>query len=221
MQGVNDLVTPFYTVFIEAHIGRSSVEGVSTRRSVVVSDQVLFEVEADTFWCFSALLDAIQDNYTFSQPGIQRQIQRMRQLVERMDSPLCRHLDRQGVDFFQFAFRWMNCLLLREFRLSLIVRMWDTYMVRTVPSNNVWQAEDGGFTTFHTFVCSVFLSKWSHRLLHMDFQVPGISADPMQDIVLFLQSPETRDWTMDDVELLLSEAYVWRSMFHDKSPVMR
>lgn len=28
-------------------------------------------IEADSYWCLSALLDGIQANYTFSQPGIQ------------------------------------------------------------------------------------------------------------------------------------------------------
>ena len=30
----------------------------------------------------------------------------------------------------QFAFRWYNCLLLREMRVHNIIRLWDTYLVR-------------------------------------------------------------------------------------------
>ncbi len=30
----------------------------------------------------------------------------------------------------QFAFRWMNCLLMREMSVRNITRMWDTYLVR-------------------------------------------------------------------------------------------
>jgi len=29
----------------------------------------------------------------------------------------------------QFAFRWMNCLLMREISMKCTVRMWDTYLV--------------------------------------------------------------------------------------------
>jgi hypothetical protein len=43
-------------------------------------------VEADSFWCVSALLDTIQDNYTFAQPGIQRKVLQLRHLVSRVDS---------------------------------------------------------------------------------------------------------------------------------------
>lgn len=30
----------------------------------------------------------------------------------------------------QFAFRWVNCLLMREMSVTNIIRMWDTYLVR-------------------------------------------------------------------------------------------
>ena len=30
--------------------------------------------QADVYWCFSKLLDNIQDHYTFSQPGLQRMV---------------------------------------------------------------------------------------------------------------------------------------------------
>lgn len=29
----------------------------------------------------------------------------------------------------QFAFRWMNCLLMREISVKCTIRMWDTYLV--------------------------------------------------------------------------------------------
>jgi hypothetical protein len=42
-------------------------------------------MEADCFWCFSKLLDGIQDNYTFAQPGIQAKIKQLSELVSRID----------------------------------------------------------------------------------------------------------------------------------------
>jgi hypothetical protein len=45
-------------------------------------------------------------------------------------APLASHLDREGVEFMQFAFRWMNCLLMREISVKNTIRMWDTYLVR-------------------------------------------------------------------------------------------
>jgi hypothetical protein len=45
----------------------------------------LLDVEADVYWCLTKLLDGIQDHYTPGQPGIQRMIYRLRELVHRID----------------------------------------------------------------------------------------------------------------------------------------
>lgn len=44
-------------------------------------------------------------------------------------APLAAHFEDQGVEYMQFAFRWMNCLLMREISVKCTVRMWDTYLV--------------------------------------------------------------------------------------------
>ena len=50
------------------------------------------------------------------------------ELVTRMDASLTIHPKEIGVIFIQFAFRWMNCLLLRKFKLESIIQFWDTYL---------------------------------------------------------------------------------------------
>lgn len=50
-------------------------------------------VEADSFWCFSALLDTIQDNYTFAQPGIQRKVNELKNLMSTVDSEFSDSMD--------------------------------------------------------------------------------------------------------------------------------
>lgn len=107
----------------------------------VLPPAVLNAVEADSFWCLSRLLDGIQDNYITAQPGIQRSVKRMAELVARIDAPLSEHLAAQGVEFMQFAFRWMNCLLMREISVKNTVRMWDTYLVR--PRSAFDKSNDG------------------------------------------------------------------------------
>jgi TBC1 domain family member 2 len=51
------------------------------------------------------------------------------------------HLEQQGVEFLQFAFRWMNCLLMREVSLNNTIRMWDTYMVRHTATHSKRERE--------------------------------------------------------------------------------
>jgi hypothetical protein len=94
---------------------------------------VLDAVEADTFWCLTKMLDGIQDNYIVAQPGIVRQVKELRELTSRIDAPLVKKMDSEGIEFMQFSFRWMNCLLMRELSLSNVIRMWDTYLVRPLP----------------------------------------------------------------------------------------
>jgi len=50
-----------------------------------LSKETLDSVEADTYWCLSKLVDGIQDNYTTSQPGIQRQLFKLKELIGRID----------------------------------------------------------------------------------------------------------------------------------------
>jgi len=52
-------------------------------------EKTLNVIEADTFWCTSKLLDGIQDNYTFAQPGIQIKVNALKELVKRIDSKYC------------------------------------------------------------------------------------------------------------------------------------
>ncbi|KAJ1735138.1 GTPase-activating protein [Coemansia biformis] len=200
VQGINDLLTPFFYVFLEPHLpplpggaAHSHPELAAAAIDTLDGAQVS-AVEADSFWCLTKLLDGIQDNYTHAQPGIQRQIVKMKELVARIDSSLAAHLDTEGVEFIQFAFRWMNCLLMREVNLESTVRMWDTYL-----------AEPDGFSSFHIYVCAAFLLKWSKELAQLDFQ----------QIMFFLQQPPTASWSAKDVELLLSEAYMYKCLYHN------
>lgn len=65
--------------------------------------------------------------------------------------------------------------------------------------------------------------KYSDRLREMDFQVffflPFRYADvtddlvPLQEIIIFLQRLPTQSWGDHDIELLLSEAYVLKTVW--------
>ena len=126
VQGINDLATPFFLVFLTPHLPRDRPP--KPEDVAAVAPATLAEVEADTFWCLSKLIDSIQDHYTFAQPGIQRMVFKLKELTARIDGKLHAHLMEQNLHFIQFAFRWMNCLLMRELPIDLILRVWDTYL---------------------------------------------------------------------------------------------
>lgn len=127
VQGINDLATPFWQVFLAVYITDPNIErGMDPGQ---LPKQVLDAVEADTFWCLSKLLDGIQDNYIVLQPGIHRQVTALRDLTARIDERLAKHFEAENVEYMQFSFRWMNCLLMRELSMRSVIRMWDTYLV--------------------------------------------------------------------------------------------
>lgn len=193
VQGINDLVTPFLMVFLQDF----DVKDV-TRNSFVFQDLeplVRKNIEADSFWCMTRVLDGIQDNYTFAQPGIQVKIRQLEELLKRVDVNLHNHIVGHDVQYLQFSFRWMNNLLLRELPLSATIRLWDTYL-----------SEPDGFSKFHLYVCAAFLRRWKPEL--------ETKAD-FQSILLFIQNVPTAKWSDKDISLLVAEAYKLKYMFAD------
>lgn len=202
VQGMNDLATPFFVVFLSAslmntvsttsrHLLSAAVESMDAQK---IPEQVLAEVEADTYWCLTKLLDNIQDHYTVGQPGLQRQMYRLEELIRRIDSELHGHFVDNNIEF-NFSFRWMNNLLMRELPLQAIIRVWDTCL-----------SEDGnGFEDFHVFVCAAFLRHFSKLILEQDGDT----------LMCFIQELPTSDWGPSEVEPVLSEAYILAMLYKD------
>nr|XP_020472915.1 TBC1 domain family member 22B-like isoform X5 [Monopterus albus] len=191
VQGINDLVTPFFVVFLSEFV----TEDVENFEVAELPLDTQRNIEADSFWCMSKLLDGIQDNYTFAQPGIQNKVKALEELVSRIDEDIHNHFKKYEVEYLQFAFRWMNNLLMRELPLRCTIRLWDTY-----------QAEAEGFSHFHLYVCAAFLIEWRKEILSMvDFQ----------GLLMLLQNLPTIHWGNEEVGLLLAEAYRLKYMFAD------
>ncbi|XP_073429594.1 TBC1 domain family member 22A isoform X3 [Dendrobates tinctorius] len=193
VQGINDLVTPFFVVFIGDYVAEEEeVENVDVSS---LSEEVLRNIEADSYWCMSKLLDGIQDNYTFAQPGIQKKVKMLEELISRIDVQVHRHLHQYEVEYLQFAFRWMNNLLMREVPLRCTIRLWDTY-----------QSEPEGFSHFHLYVCAAFLVRWRKEILEeKDFH----------GLLMLLQNLPTVHWGNEDISILLAEAYRLKFAFAD------
>jgi hypothetical protein len=204
VQGMNDLLVPIVIVLLQGILNSTST---STSSSFISEEDVLTydvgslpvslvnQLEADCYWSFAKLLEAIQDNYIFSQPGIQRMLYRLEDLVARLDPALYKHLNAQGVLLIQFAFRWMNCLLIRELPLPCVIRLYDTYLA----------CEHLHFADLHVYVCCVLLTMYRVELLAMDFQ----------ELLSFLQHLPTGHWAVQEVDSLLAQAYILSHLFDD------
>lgn len=191
VQGINDLLTPFFTVFLTEYCDLNmEIQNVDIEN---LPEKNLRQLEADSYWCMTKLLERIQENYVFSQPGIQRKVQSLDDLIKRIDRNLHQHLKVNNVEFIQFAFRWMNNLLMREIPLNCTIRLWDTY-----------HAEPFGFSDFHLYVCAAFLLRFSKNL---------VEEKDFQGLMLMLQNLPTRNLKANDIALLTAEAYKLQVMF--------
>lgn len=193
VQGINDLLTPFYVVFLQEYIPTD--ENFETFPLKNLDEDTRNIIEADSFWCLSIFLDSVQDNYIYAQPGIQRRVNQLKDLIQRIDEPLHKHFIEHGVDYLQFSFRWLNNLLTRELPLHCTVRLWDTYL-----------AEGDNFAEFLLYVCAAFLTHWHGRLLE---------ENDFQGLMLLLQSLPTQNWSNSHISMLVAEAYRLKFLFAD------
>lgn len=151
-------------------------------------ERMAFSIDSCKIFC------RVQDVYTAGQPGIQQCLHQLSELISRVDNVLLCHFDVEGISFFQFAFRWVNCMLIRELPFQVSIRLWDTYL-----------AEGTRFSEFLPYACAAFLLYWSKSLKTMDFQ----------GMILFLQRTPTNDWGYKELEMVLSHAHMLRASFDD------
>jgi hypothetical protein len=193
VQGMNDLLQPFFFAFLAPHCPSCVDDVIKTPELPSdVSEDALREIEADSFWCFSKLLDGLQDLYTKDQPGLYKMLETLSSVIDRVDPRLGAWIRGEDIQYQEFAFRWMNCLLVREFSISLIFRLWDSYL-----SNH------SKIASTHVYVCAAMMVALSPRLTgasHVDF-------------VMQVQSLNGDSWKPDDMEMIIAQAYVYEKMF--------
>ena len=194
VQGINDVLTPFMDAFIGEAQRRCGAGGADAYAALPESERD--QIEALAYACLTRTLDTIQDNYTAGQPGIQVSVHKLQAVVRRVDAALYAHLEGIGIPFLQFAFRWMNCMLLRELPWELVPRLWDTYLAQG-------HAGGGAMNHFHVYVCAALLTHFSADLRGKDFA----------EALMFLQALPTDRMSERDVSELFSQAFVWLSVF--------
>ena len=211
VQGMNDILQPFFFTFLlpyarSAGIAKdfTSLENLSefpdSSSANTISEESWKEVEADCFWCFSKFLDSLQDLYTKDQPGLYKMLSTLQQIISCVDPPLATWIAHEEIPYDEFAFRWVNCLLVREFSTSMLCRIWDTYL----PNHS-------RTASLHSYICAALLTKLSPSLVNV----------PHAEFVIAIQSVDTKQWTPEELEMLLAQAYVYEKMFAPSSQPFR
>jgi hypothetical protein len=200
VQGMNDLVLPFLHVSLTSLMSRcgngQDLTSLTERDVDRLFDtttcalETWMEMEADLYWMSSKMLNGIQENFTYNQAGVHQMVRKLERIVQQVDPTLWQHLENNlQIPFNQFAFRWMNCLLTREFGMRQVLRLWDTYL----------SEESVDVNTLHVFVCSALLLRFRQYLVRgYDFS----------DAMTFLQNLPTDTLQDRDMDELISEGFL-------------
>ena len=204
-----------------------------------IPEEIMEEIEADTYWCLENFMTATNDyrtNHAFATPkvtkasrlkdqnqkntgsGLQSMIVLIEKIVQRVDPTLYQHLKLHGVEYIWFAYRWVNSIHVRDMNERCILRLWDTCMCEEVdrqsgayfstfgfnPKRARKRIHIPGFLNFQVYICVALLHRLRNRIL---------AQGSFQDILCELRNPGLESWELADVDILLSQAYVWSSSF--------
>ncbi|PKA66710.1 hypothetical protein AXF42_Ash003365 [Apostasia shenzhenica] len=87
---------------------------------------VLFDDNADAFWCFEMLLRRMRENFQMQGPtGVMKQLQALWKILELTDAVLFDHLSVIGAESLHFAFRMLLVLFRRELSFNEALFMWE------------------------------------------------------------------------------------------------
>mmetsp|Transcript_8872 Transcript_8872/g.15925 ORF Transcript_8872/g.15925 Transcript_8872/m.15925 type:complete len:416 (+) Transcript_8872:79-1326(+) len=210
VQGHNDVLLPLLAVFLADLAGSNSIDGLDAAYLSNLDEERLEVVEADCFWCLSKVLSEKLDHYTHGQPGVQRMVQRYRDVLRRIDGTLSEHLEQQGVQLLPTVLRWVTCLMVRELPIACCIRLWDTLIaesttataIRTIgPADR--NGASAGFEVLFVYFCTSFTAYFSSKLQSLDFE----------GLQFFLQQMPTDAFTETTMDMLLGEAFVLKSLF--------
>ncbi|XP_057546455.1 uncharacterized protein LOC130825312 isoform X1 [Amaranthus tricolor] len=87
---------------------------------------VLFENDADAFWCFEMLLRRTRENFRMErQTGVMKQLQSLWHILRLTDREMFSHLSQIGAESLHFAFQMLLVLFRRELSFPEALCMWE------------------------------------------------------------------------------------------------
>ncbi|KAI3973290.1 hypothetical protein MKX01_020665 [Papaver californicum] len=103
--------------------GTGYCQGMSDLLSPFV---VLYDDNADAFWCFEMLLRRMRENFQMEGPtGVMKQLESLWRILELTDKQTFSHLSVIGAESLHFVFRMLLVLFRRELSFSEALCMWE------------------------------------------------------------------------------------------------
>mmetsp|Transcript_19290 Transcript_19290/g.35455 ORF Transcript_19290/g.35455 Transcript_19290/m.35455 type:complete len:342 (+) Transcript_19290:1580-2605(+) len=154
-------------------------------------ETALMDVEADIFWCFGAVVAYFQDFYIPGNPGVQRALIKVEDVLRRKEPGLCAHFEQIDFNIVYFAHRWLKCLFTLELPVHLTLLIWDSFLSDEDPETSV------------TYLTAALILRFKQQLLSLSLE---------KSLELTNHLP-TEGWTDDDVLTLASEAFSLQTVF--------
>ena len=119
VQGMNEIVAPIYYCYSCDNTG--FINKLNREECI----------ESDTFWSFSILMDDIKNLFLCEKDndndGMFGVIEKFQKIIKVCDLELYNILLKNNINFIQVCFRWFNLFFCQEFKISDILRLWDTF----------------------------------------------------------------------------------------------
>ncbi|EAS01926.2 rab-GTPase-TBC domain protein (macronuclear) [Tetrahymena thermophila SB210] len=193
VQGMNDVLSTFIIVFVgEYCVLDLETLDIPSNFDKLTDDQ-FSEIEADSYWCLSKILDGMLDNYTNNFPGVKKQFEKVQLVLKRLDNDLLEHITSRLDNFYQEVFKCSICLLLRQFSIKVGLRLFDTYV-----------SDDSQISQYFIYLYSAIILKWSLKIKKLKHE---------EDIINFFKELPTTLWNESDLKVILAEAYVYKTLF--------
>ncbi len=109
---------------------RNPIIGYCQSMSHIVAFLLLYFNEENTFWFLCYLVDVLlpADYYSPSLLGARVDTAVFKQLIQKKQSKLYKHLERNGIDLTAVCLKWFMCLYLLTLPLESAARVWDAVM---------------------------------------------------------------------------------------------
>ncbi|KAF9764226.1 TBC1 domain family member 22A [Nosema granulosis] len=192
--GDKDISYMYYNILVLVSHRRPALGYIQGMADILVpfiveyANQDIQTAESSAYFCYLKLIDKIQDNITGLQGDLLFLLQSK---LEQIDPDMFSFLKHSKLEIHMFAFRWFNCLYIREFPYALYRHILTTMLCYEDPND---------FLVY--FGVSLLLHFKNQLYLH-DFS----------DNIIILQNINTYEWTENIIIELLNTTSVYFKTF--------
>lgn len=133
VQGMNEILAPIYYAFFSEEDNSVIYNGMDdTDKQKELDYKYNVDVEADSFWTFSTLMEEIKILFIKDKDkingGVFSKLIILSELLKLTDKLLYNHFKKISLEVQLFAFKWMVLFFTQDFMMPDILRLWDAIL---------------------------------------------------------------------------------------------